>query len=138
MKKYIYIFLIILVLIAVILVGYPNKSKQNNDSKKIKIQNSEEVISVRVREETEGGYVYYKTGDKELIEKVINALDNIKIEEKTDISFSDNGKTYILELENGTIQEYCFQGGYYNENNINYKISNYKELNKIEIPKETV
>ena len=61
MKKYIYIFLIILVLIAVILVGYLNKSKQNNDSKKIKVQNSEEVISVRVREETEGGYVYYKT-----------------------------------------------------------------------------
>ena len=138
MKKYIYIFLIILVLIAVILVGYPNKSKQNKDSKKIKTQNSEEVISVRVREETEGGYVYYKTEEKELIEKVINALNNIKIEEKTDISFSDNGKTYILELENGTIQEYCFQGGYYNENNTNYKISNYKELNKIEIPKETV
>ena len=60
MKKYIYIFLIILVLIAVILVGYLNKSKQNNDSKKIKVQNSEEVISVRVREETEGGYVYTK------------------------------------------------------------------------------
>ena len=34
-EKYIYIFLIILVLIAVILVGYLNKSKQNNDSKKI-------------------------------------------------------------------------------------------------------
>ncbi len=136
MKKYIYIFLIILVLIAVILVGYPNKSQQNNDSKKIKIQNSEEVISVRVREETEGGYVYYKTGDKELIEKVINALDNIKIEEKTDISFSDNGKTYILEFADGTTQEYNFQGSYYCKDKINYKISNYNELNKIEIPKE--
>ena len=131
MKKYIYIFLIILVLIAVILVGYLNKSKQNNDSKKIKVQNSEEVISVRVREETEGGYVYYKTEDKELIEKVINALDNIKIEEKTDISFSDNGKTYILELADGTTQEYNFQGSYYCKDKINYKISNYKELNKI-------
>lgn len=136
MKKYIYIFLIILVLIAVILLGYLNKSKQNNDSKKIKMQNSEEVISVRVREETEGGYVYYKTEDKELIEKVINALDNIKIEEKTDISFSDNGKTYILELADGTTQEYNFQGSYYCKDKINYKISNYKELNKIEIPKE--
>ena len=136
MKKYIYIFLIILVLIAVILVGYPNKSKQNNDSKKIKVQNSENVISVRVKEETEGGYVYYKAEDKELIEKVINALDNIKIEEKTDISFSDNGKTYILELSDGTTQEYYFQGSYYCKDKINYKISNYKELNKIEIPKE--
>ena len=58
MKKYIYIFLIILVLIEVILVGYLNKSKQNNDSKKIKVQNSEDVISFRVREETEGVYVY--------------------------------------------------------------------------------
>lgn len=104
--------------------------------KKIKVQNSEEVISVRVREETEGGYVYYKTEDKELIEKVINALDNIKIEEKTDISFSDNGKTYILELADGTTQEYNFQGSYYCKDKINYKISNYKELNKIEIPKE--
>ena len=90
------------------------------------MQNSEEVISVRVREETEGGYVYYKTEDKELIEKVINALDNIKIEEKTD----------ILELADGTTQEYNFQGSYYCKDKINYKISNYKELNKIEIPKE--
>ena len=134
MKRYIYIFLIILVLIVVILVGYLNK--QNNDSKKIEVQNSENVISVRVKEETEGGYVYYKTEDKELIEKVITALNNIKIEEKTDISFSDNGKTYILELSDGTTQEYYFQGSYYCKDKINYKISNYKELNKIEIPKE--
>lgn len=134
MKRYIYIFLIILVLIVVILVGYLNK--QNNDSKKIEVQNSENVISVRVKEETEGGYVYYKTEDKELIEKVITALNNIKIEEKTDISFSDNGKTYILELADGTTQEYYFQGSYYCKDKINYKISNYKELNKIEIPKE--
>ena len=134
MKRYIYIFLIILVLIVVILVGYLNK--QNNDSKKIEVQNSENVISVRVKEETEGGYVYYKTEDKELIEKVITALNNIKIEEKTDISFSDNGKTYILEFADGTTQEYNFQGSYYCKDKINYKISNYKELNKIEIPKE--
>lgn len=138
MKKYIYIFLIILILSAIILAGYLNKNKQNNDSKKIEVRNSENVISVKVKEETEGGYVYYKTEDKELIEKVINALNNIKIEEKTDISFSDNGKTYILELADGTTQEYYFQGGYYNENNTNYKISNYKELNKIEIPKEEI
>lgn len=138
MKRYIYIFLIILVLTAVIFAGYLNKNKQNNDSKKIEVRNSKNVISVKVREETEGGYVYYKTEDKELIEKVINALNNIKIEEKTDISFSDNGKTYILELADGTTQEYYFQGGYYNENNTNYKISNYKELNKIEIPKEEI
>ncbi len=138
MKKYIYIFLIILILIVVILIGYLNKNKQNNDSKKIEVQNPENVISVKAREETEGGYVYYKTEDKKLIEKVINALNNIKIEEKTDISFSDNGKTYILELADGTTQEYYFQGGYYNENNTNYKISNYKELNKIEIPKEEI
>lgn len=136
MKRYIYVFLIILVLIVVILAGYLNKNKQNNNSKKIEVQNSEDVISVKVREETEGGYVYYKTEDKELIEKVINALNNIKIEEKTDISFSDNGKTYILELSDGTTQEYYFQGSYYCKDKINYKISNYKELNKIEIPKE--
>ena len=136
MKRYSYIFLIILILSAIILAGYLNKNKQNNDSKKIKVQNSENVISVKVREETEGGYVYYKIEDKELIEKVITALNNIKIEEKTDISFSDNGKTYILELSDGTTQEYYFQGSYYCKDKINYKISNYKELNKIEIPKE--
>ena len=96
MKKYVYIFLIILVLTAIIFAGYLNKNKQNNDSKKIEVQNSENVMSVRIKEETEGGYVYYKTEEKELIEKVINALNNIIIEEKTDISFSDNGKTYIF------------------------------------------
>ncbi len=138
MKKYVYIFLIILVLTAIIFAGYLNKNKQNNDSKKIEVQNSENVMSVRIKEETEGGYVYYKTEEKELIEKVINALNNIIIEEKTDISFSDNGKTYIFELADGATQEYYFQGGYYNENNINYKISNYNELNKIEIPKEEI
>ena len=33
-------------------------------------------------------------------------------------------------------EEYYFQGSYYCKDKINYKISNYNELNKIEIPKE--
>ena len=104
---------------------YSQLFKNGTDIKFVDIKESDGQISM--------AYLYQ---DKELIEKVINALDNIKIEEKTDISFSDNGKTYILEFADGTTQEYNFQGSYYCKDKINYKISNYKELNKIEIPKE--
>ena len=139
MKKKILIISIIILSVIITFMIYLLKVnyKKNNDEIFENTPNSaSEVLSVEMTEETEGGYVYYKTEDKELIEKVINALDNIKIEEKTDISFSDNGKTYILELADGTTQEYNFQGSYYCKDKINYKISNYKELNKIEIPKE--
>ena len=49
---------------------------------------------------------------------------------------SDNGKTYILQLKDGTTKKYYFQGGYYNKDGVNYETYNYKELNKIELPEE--
>ena len=59
-----------------------NNKKENN----IIEENFTEVTSVQVIEETEGGYKYYKTENKEQIEKIVDALENIKIGEKNDTS----------------------------------------------------
>lgn len=91
-----------------------------------------------LKEETEGGYSYYKTEDKELIEKIIKALNNIQIGEKVDVMFSDDGRYYIIEYYDGTTLTYYFQSNYYNKNNVNYKTYNYEELRKIKIPEEIV
>ena len=52
--------------------------------------------------------------------------------------FSDNTKTYILTLYDGTTLKYSFQANYYHEDNINYEIDNYEDLMKIKIPEEIV
>lgn len=133
MKKYI-IPLILVILIVGIAIYALNKSHEKG---KVDIENIPNDISkieyVRVKEETEGGYVYYKTDDKKIIEEVINALKNIKVKDKVNIAFSDNGRTV---LKNGETLTYNFQGSYYNKNNQNYETSNYESLRKIDIPKE--
>ena len=131
MKKYIYISLGVLVLIAIVLVII----KIGNNNPKIKIQDKKEVISVKVKEETEGGCIYYETEEPQLIEEIVNALNKIEVKEKTSIMFSDNTKTYILTLYDGTTLTYSFQANYYNKDNINYKIDNYEDLMKINLPK---
>ena len=136
MKKYI-IPLILVILIVGIAIYALNKSHEKG---KVDIENIPNDISkieyVRVKEETEGGYVYYKTDDKKIIEEVINALKNIKVEDKVNIAFSDNGRTYMIVLKDGETLTYNFQGSYYNKNNQNYETSNYESLRKIGIPKE--
>ena len=36
---------------------------------------ADEVVSIEMKEETEGGYIYYKTEEKQLIEEIVNALN---------------------------------------------------------------
>lgn len=136
MKKYI-IPLILVILIVGIAIYALNKSHEKG---KVDIENIPKDISkieyVRVKEETEGGYVYYKADDKKIIEEVINALKNIKVKDKVNIAFSDNGRTYMIVLKDGETLTYNFQGSYYNKNNQNYETSNYESLRKIGIPKE--
>lgn len=133
MKKYIFILILFIVIIMVFVFYYTKNNKKENN---IIEENFTEVTSAQVIEETEGGYKYYKTENKEQIEKIVDALENIKIGEKNDIMISDNGKTYILQLKDGTTKKYYFQGGYYNKDGVNYETYNYKELNKIELPEE--
>ena len=136
MKKYI-IPLILVILIVGIAIYALNKSHEKG---KVDIENIPNDISkieyVRVKEETEGGYVYYKADDKKIIEEVINALKNIKVKDKVNIAFSDNGRKYMIVLKDGETLTYNFQGSYYNKNNQNYETSNYESLRKIDIPKE--
>ena len=136
MKKYI-IPLILAILIVGIAIYALNKLQEKSKEDIENIPNDISKIEyVRVKEETEGGYVYYKTNDKKLIEEVINALKNIKVKDKVNIAFSDNGKTYMIVLKDGETLTYNFQGSYYNKNNQNYETSNYESLRKIDIPKE--
>lgn len=141
MKKNIIILLSLLLIVLVVASIYFILKNNGTEQKEIKKQisnNSNNVICVRVKEETEAGYTYYKTQDKDLIIKLVNAIDKIKIGEKVDIVYNDNGKTYIFEREDGTTLSYYFQGNYYNKDNVNYKTYNYEELNKIKVPKEII
>ena len=132
------IYLLILMPLTVFAGGKSDDKKTRN----ITIDNmqckADEVVSIEMKEETEGGYIYYKTEEKQLIEEIVNALNKIGVKEKTNLMFSDNTKTYILTLYDGTTLKYSFQANYYHEDNINYEIDNYEDLMKIKIPEEIV
>ncbi|MGN1379127.1 MAG: hypothetical protein ACI4XR_01860 [Bacilli bacterium] len=138
MKKYIYLIPIIIVLIIFITYGYINKKSAKEEKTNIieKEKDVNNVISISIKEETEGGYIYYKTEDKKLIEKIIIALNNIQIGKKVDMVFNDDGRYYIINYNDGTTLTYYFQNNYYNKDNINYMTYNYDDLKKIKIPKE--
>ena len=139
MKKYfLFIFIIILIVIAICYSINVNNNKTEKINNSVTINDIDNISYVMLKEETEGGYIYYKTEDKELIEKVINALNNIQIGEKVDVMFSDDGRYYIIEYYDGTTLTYYFQSNYYNKDNVNYKTYNYDELRKIKIPEEIV
>ncbi len=128
-----FIICILFLLIAIILVCcLINNGKNKEISSNIK--DLDNVISVEMIEETEGGYIYHKTEDKQLIDKIVDAISIIEIKGKTNIMFSDSTRTYKLKLNNGTEEIYCFQGNNYFKDNINYETYNYEELMKIKIP----
>ena len=136
MKKYIILLILAILIVGIAIYAFNSVQKKGN----IDIENIPNDISkieyVRVKEETEGGYVYYKTDDKKIIEEIINALKNIKVKDKVNIAFSDNGRTYMIVLKDGETLTYNFQGSYYNKDKQNYETSNYESLRKIDIPKE--
>lgn len=138
MKKGIYILAICIVCIIAIII-YCSVKSNDKETKNITIDNMkckvDEVVSIEMKEETEGGYIYYKTEEQQLIKEIVNALNKIEIKEKTDLMFSDNTKTYILTLSDGTTLTYSFQINYYHKGNINYEIDNYEDLMKIKIPR---
>ncbi|MGM9882055.1 MAG: hypothetical protein ACI31S_04360 [Bacilli bacterium] len=138
MKKLIYLIPFIIVLITFITYGYINTKSDKVEKTSINIieNDVDKILSVSIKEETEGGYIYYRTEDKKLIEKVIIALQNIQIGEKVDVNFNDDGRYYIIEYKDGTALSYYFQNNYYNKNNVNYKTYNYGDLKKIKIPEE--
>ncbi len=141
MKKGIYILVICIVCLIAIII-YCSVKSDDKKTRNITIDNmqckADEVVSIEMKEETEGGYIYYKTEEKQLIEEIVNALNKIGVKEKTNLMFSDNTKTYILTLYDGTTLKYSFQANYYHEDNINYEIDNYEDLMKIKIPEEIV
>lgn len=138
MKKLIYLIPLIIVLITFITYSYINTKNDKLEKTNINVieNDVDKILSVSIKEETEGGYIYYRTEDKELIEKVIIALQNIQIGEKIDVIFNDAGRYYIIEYKDGATLSYYFQNNYYNKNNVNYKTYNYCDLKKIKIPEE--
>lgn len=96
----------------------------------------ENITSVRKITESEGGYEYYITYDKDIIEKIVNALESIEIIQKTDVSLSDNATSYILNLSDGKSISYYFEGNYLKKDKQNYMIKGYQSLENIDIPKE--
>lgn len=96
----------------------------------------ENITSVRKIIESEGGYEYYITYDKDIIEKIVNALESIEIVKKTDVSLSDDATSYVLNLSDGKSISYYFEGDYLKKDKQNYVINGYESLENIDIPKE--
>ena len=134
--------LVIYIVCLIAIIIYCSVKSDDKKTRNITIDNmqckADEVVSIEMKEETEGGYIYYKTEEKQLIEEIVNALNKIGVKEKTNLMFSDNTKTYILTLYDGTTLKYSFQANYYHEDNINYEIDNYEDLMKIKITEENV
>lgn len=139
MKNKILIVTIIFIVLVIIVVATIIVSKALSENEipnpNIDLTNENEVVSVKLIEETEGGYLYYQTFDKDLILSLIEALDNIKVLEQVDIASTDNSKYYIVEFNDKSTLEFCFQGAFYRYNNKNYKIENYNTLSNIKLPK---
>lgn len=133
------IIIIIILFLILFLVMFFLNNKKIDEAKTVGNvpSNVDNIMYVEMKEETEGGYICYKTEEKYLIEKIVNALSKIEIKDKTNVIFSDDSKIYILKFYDGTVLTYCFQGKYYHKDNVNYEISNYEELMKIEIPQES-
>ena len=134
MKKGIIIFILSLVIVTICVIFWASK-KDYTEKKHIESVDSNEIVKITLTEESEGGYTYYQTENKELIEKIVKAIENIKIGKKVNIMVTDSGEIYTLEKKDGSKKVYYFQGGYYNENGTNYEADNYNELKKIKIPK---
>ncbi len=142
MKKVGFILVMCIIsLISIIIIYYLIKNNYEN-ADNITINNNqykiEQIVSIKMKEETEGGYIYYKTENKELIQQIIEAIKNIKIGEKADLTFSDNGRYYTIEYYDGTASTYYFQSNYYNKDNVNYETYNYDKLKEINLPKESI
>lgn len=135
MKNKIYIFAIVLICLLALAIVYIQEKKDTKNNTKLSLSENS-VVCIKINEETEGGYVYYKTTDASLIKEIVAALQDIEIGEKVDYSFSDNSKTYILELKDGTSESYSFQNGYYNKDGVNYKVEGYKKLQSIKVPED--
>ena len=135
MKKGCYVLLISIICLIVIMIIYYLKKNNCKKIDNITINNNqyeiEQIVSIKMKEETEGGYIYYKTENKELIQQIIKALENIQIGKKTDFVFT-------IEYYDGTTVTYYFQSNYYNKDNVNYETYNYDKLKKINIPKESI
>lgn len=132
----------ILVMAIILVVNVKNNKEDINGSNINELSISklneikENITSVRKITESEGGYEYYITYDKDMIEKIVNALESIEIVRKTDVSLSDDATSYVLNLSDGKSISYYFEGDYLKKDKQNYVINGYQSLKNIDIPKE--
>lgn len=84
MKKGHYVLLISIICLIVIMIIYYLKRNNYKKIDNITINNNqyeiEQIVSIKMKEETEGGYIYYKTENKELIQQIIEAIKNMQIQ----------------------------------------------------------
>ena len=138
MKKLILLIIVFAILLVTALIIFKvNKKKSIINSQDNKMLETEigNIISVKMREATEGGYLYYKAEDREMIAKIYNALKNVKIGKKADINIVDDCRDYIFDLDDGTEKVFSFQSSFYYKDYNTYETENYKELKQIEMPK---
>lgn len=132
----------ILVMAIILVVNVKNNKEDINSSNIDELSISklneikENITSVRKITESEGGYEYYITYDKDIIENIVNALESIEIVRKTDVSLSDDATSYVLNLSDGKSISYYFEGDYLKKDKQNYVINGYQSLKNIDIPKE--
>ncbi len=138
MKKIILLIIVLIIVLGTVIIIFKVNRKtslinsQDNEILETEIGN---IVSIRMREETEGGYLYYKTEDNKTIENIYEALKNINIGKQADINVVDDCRDYIFELDDGTEKVFSFQSKFYYKNHTTYETENYKQLKQIEIPK---
>ena len=69
------------------------------------------------------------------IDKAFNAINNIEIVKKVNISVTDDDMYYIFNFEDGTKLTFSFENKYYRYNNENHEIKNF---NKVELNKNQI
>ena len=136
MKKVFLVVIVLLIITAIAIVCFDIYKKENvleiGDLESIK-DYKENVIAVRMKEETEGGYLYYKTTDKKVIQEICEAFGMIEVGNQADINVVDNSRTYILDISDGTHKTFSFNGSFYYKNNTNYETKNYIKLKGISL-----
>lgn len=112
--------------IIIVLIGCSKKEvlnfKDTSDVKNI-IDNKSSIVKAIVRKTTIGSRNCYNVP----VNDAYDAITNMKILDKSNISVTDDYMSYIFEFDNGTKQYFSFEGDFYVYNKENYEVD-FKQL----------
>lgn len=117
---------IILVIIMLLLVGCTNQKYNIKDQEQVKYinDNYNDIATVHVHKTTNGSNDCYNVDIKE----AYDAINNIEIVKKSNISVTDDYMSYIFYFKDGTSKLVSFEGQYLRYEKENYQIKNFNQV----------